>query len=75
MNTPEDYVRMTVAKNYIADRLEYEETRQRLKQTKPSRPSRFYCGICRTLVYFGHVLVAFGRRLEGFDLVLRNSQT
>ena len=39
MNTPEDYVRMTVAKNYIADRLEYEETRQKLKQTKPRRPS------------------------------------
>jgi hypothetical protein len=75
MNTPNDYVRLNIAKSYIADRLQYEETRRKIKQTRIKRPSRFYCGICRTLVYFGHVLVAFGRRLERYDLVLRDSQT
>ena len=75
MNTPNDYVRLNIAKSYIADRLQYEETRQKLKQTRIKKPSRFYCGICRTLVYIGHKLVAFGRRLERYDLVLRDSQT
>lgn len=75
MNTPNDYVRLNIAKSYIADRLQYEETRRKIKQTRIKRPSRFYCGVCRTLVYFGHVLVAFGRRLERYDLVLRDSQT
>jgi len=75
MNTPNDYVRLNIAKSYIADRLQYEETRRKIKQTRIKKPSRFYCGVCRTLVYFGHVLVAFGRRLERYDLVLRDSQT
>ena len=75
MNTPNDYVRLNIAKSYIADRLQYEETRRKIKQTRIKKPSRFYCGVCRTLVYFGHVLVAFGRRLDRYDLVLRDSQT
>ena len=75
MNTPDDYLRMSIAKNYIADRLDYEESRRKIKQMRIKRPTRFYCAVCRTLVKIGHVLVASGRRLEGFDLVLRNSQT
>jgi hypothetical protein len=76
MNTPEDYVRMSIAKKYIANRLDQHETRRKIKQTKVKRrPSIFYCAICRALVNIGHVLVASGRRLERFDFVLRNSQT
>lgn len=75
MNTPNDYVRLNIAKSYIADRLQYEETRRKIQQTRKKRPTKFYCGICRTLVYFGHLLVAFGRRLERYDLVLREPQT
>lgn len=74
MNTPDDYVRMSIAKNYIADRLEYEELRRIMTKQKSKKPSRFYCAICHALVNIGHLLVAFGRRLERFDLVLRNSQ-
>ena len=74
MNTPNDYVRLKIAKNYIADRMEYEESRRKIEQAIPKRPGRFYCAICRTLVYTGRAFVAFGRRLERFDLVLRKSQ-
>jgi hypothetical protein len=74
MNTPNDYVRLSIAKDYMADRLEYEDIRRKLNSTKLKRPSRFYCAICHALVNIGHVLVAFGRRLERFDLVLRRSQ-
>ena len=75
MNTPNEYVRLKYTKDYIADRLAYEDTRRKLEQIKVKRPSRFYCAICHGLVNVGHVFVAFGRRLERFDLVLRNSQT
>jgi hypothetical protein len=76
MNTPEDYVRLNIAKNYIANRLDQEETRRKIQQMKVKRrPSIFYFAICRALVKLGHVLVASGRRLERFDFVLRNSQT
>ena len=74
MNTPNDFVKMSIARNYIENRLEYEDTRQKIKQAKTSKPSRFYCGVCHALVHMGHVFVAFGRRLERFDLVLRDSQ-
>jgi hypothetical protein len=75
MNTPEDYVRLSIAKDYMAERLAYEDTRRKIKQTKVKRPTKFYCAICHGLVNVGHLLVAFGRRLERFDLVLRQSQT
>ena len=71
MNNPDEYVGMIVAKNYIADRLEYEESRRLIKQIKSKRPTRFYCAICKTLVSTGHMFVAFGRRLERFDIILR----
>jgi len=74
MNNLNQYVGMSVAKNYIADRLEYEESRRLIKQIKPKRPTRFYCAICKTLVSTGHMFVAFGRRLERFDIVLRESK-
>ena len=74
MNNPNEYVGMSVAKNYIADRLEYEESRRLIKRIKPMRPTRFYCAICQTLVAIGHMFVAFGRRLERFDIVLRESK-
>ena len=69
-----EYVGLSLAKNYMKDRLDYEESRRMLRQIKQKRPSKFYCGICHTLVSLGHVLVAFGRRLERFDLVLRESK-
>ena len=74
MNNPNEYVGMSIAKNYIADRLEYEESRRLIKQIKAKDPSRFYCAICQTLVSTGHMFVAFGRRLERFDIVLRESK-
>jgi hypothetical protein len=74
MNTPEDYVRLRIVEEYMAERLEYEDTRRKIEQTKVKRPTKFYCAICHALVNVGHLLVVFGRRLERFDLVLRKSQ-
>lgn len=74
MNIPNEYVGFTIAENYITDRLEYEKSRRLIKQIKPKRPSKFYCAICHTLVSLGHMFVAFGRRLERFDMVLRESK-
>lgn len=74
MNNPNEYVGMTVAKNYIAERLEYEESRRLIKRIKPKRPTRFYCAICKTLVSIGHMFVTLGRRLERFDMGLRESK-
>jgi hypothetical protein len=75
MNNPNDYVGFRIANDYITDRLEYEESRRLIKQSKSKtkRPSKFYCAICRTLVSVGHMFVAFGRRLERFDMGLRES--
>lgn len=75
MNNLDEHVGLSIAKSYIADRLEYVETRRLLKQIKPKRrPRKFHCAICHTLVSIGHMLVAFGRRLERFDMVLRESK-
>ncbi len=75
MNTPEDYVRLKIAKDYVAERLAYEDTRRKIEQTRVKRPTKFQCAICLAFVNVGHLLVAFGHRLERFDLVLRQSQT
>jgi hypothetical protein len=74
MNNPNEYVGLRIAKDYMDDRQQYEESRRMIKQKMVKRPSRFYCAICRSLVSIGHVLVAFGHRLEEFDLVLRQSK-
>jgi len=74
MNNPNEYVGMSIAKDYIAKRLEYEESRRLINQIKPKRPTRFYCAICQTLVAMGHMFVSFGRRLERFDIGLRESK-
>lgn len=74
MYHPNECVGLHLANDYIKDRHQYEESRRLLKQIKRMRPSRFYCIICRSLVSLGHVLVAFGRRLERYDLVLRQSK-
>ena len=71
MNNPNEYVGLRLAKDYMDNRQQYEESRRLLKQTRVKHPNRFYCAICRSLVSIGHVLVAFGHRLEKFDLVLR----
>jgi len=74
MNTPNDLVRMRIAKDYMADRLAYENNRQALNLLTRTKPGRFHCALCHALVHIGHLFVAFGRRLERFDLVLRQSQ-
>lgn len=73
MNNPNEYIGFQIANDYMADRLAYEENRRQIKQIKHKRPTKFYCAICHTLVYLGHMLVAFGRRLERYDLRLRES--
>ena len=74
MNNPNEYLGLRLAKDYIDDRQQFEESRRLLKQTRKTPPSRFYCAICRSLVSIGHVLVAFGHRLEKFDLIIRQSK-
>lgn len=74
MNNPNEYIGLRLAKDYMGDRQQIEESRRLIKQTRKIRPSRFYCAICRSLVSIGHVLVTFGQRLEKFDLVLRKSK-
>jgi hypothetical protein len=74
MENPNEYVGLHLANDYIKDRHQFEESRRLLKQIKRAKPGRFYCAICRTLASFGHVLVAFGGRLERYDLVLRQSK-
>jgi hypothetical protein len=74
MNNPNDYVGLSLAKSYMAERLEYERTRRLLKQNIPKKPGRVYCATCQALVSIGRLLVAFGRRLERFDLVLQDSK-
>lgn len=74
MNNPNEHVAFSIANNYMTDRMEYEKSRQMLKSIEKKKPSRFTCAICHTLVNLGHLLVAFGRRLERFELVLREGQ-
>lgn len=75
MNNPNEHVGFRLAKDYMDDRLQYEKSRNMLKQIQKKRPSRFYCAICRSLVEIGHVLVVIGRRLERFDLGLKQTAT
>ena len=74
MNNLNEYVGSQIAKNYLDDRQQYEESRCMLKQTRVKRPGRIFCVICRSLVEVGHILVALGSRLERLDLVLRQSR-
>jgi hypothetical protein len=74
MENPNEYVGLQLANNYIHDRHQFEESRQLLKQIKKTKPSRFYCAICRSLVTLGHMLVVMGTRLERYDLLLRQSK-
>ncbi len=73
MKNMNEYVGLSVAKNYMAERLEYEQSRRMLKRIHRKNPSKFYCAICHTLVSLGHIFVTFGRRLERFDLALGES--
>jgi hypothetical protein len=75
MNNPNEYVGFSLAQNYIDDRLQYENNRKLLKQTRKKHPSRVYCTICRSLVEIGHVMVMVGRRLEKLDLGLKQPTT
>jgi hypothetical protein len=74
MEIPNEYVGLNLANDYIRDCLKHEETRRLLKRIDKNQPGRFYCAICRTLVSIGHLFVGFGRRLERFELVLRQSR-
>lgn len=74
MDNPNEYVKLQLAKNYMKDRHDFEESRRLLRQIKKTKPSRFYRVICRSLVSIGRVFVAFGQRLESYDLVLRQSK-
>jgi len=74
MKNLNETVGLSVAKNYMRERLEYEQTRQMIKQINIEKPNKIYCAVCYSLVSLGHLLVAFGRRLERFDLVMRESK-
>jgi hypothetical protein len=71
---PNEYFRRELAKNYIRDRNQFEESWQLLKQMKKSKPSRFYRAVFSSIVSIGRLLIAIGRRLEKFDLVLIGSK-
>ncbi|MGW8143214.1 MAG: hypothetical protein ACWGN2_02395 [Anaerolineales bacterium] len=75
MNNPNEYVGFSLAQDYIDDRLQYENNRNLLKQTRRKRPGRVYCTICHSLVEIGHVLIVVGRRLERFDRGLKQPTT
>jgi hypothetical protein len=74
MNYPNEYVRLRLGKDYMEDRQHFEESRRMIKQSRKTHHNRFYCAICRSLVSIGHFFVAFGNRLEKFELVLRQSK-
>ena len=74
MEIPNEYVGLNLANEYIRDCLKHEETRRLLKQNDKNQPGRFYSALCRMLVSIGHLLVAFGHRLERFELILRQSK-
>jgi hypothetical protein len=74
MKNLNETVGLSVAKDYMKDRLEYEQSWQMIKQVNKEKPNKFYCAVCFSLVSLGHLLVAFGCRLERFDLVMRESK-
>lgn len=74
MNNPNEYIGLHLADEYMKDRLHHENSRRLLKLIKRQEPSRFYWVISRTLASFGHLLVAFGKRLEKYELVPRHSK-
>lgn len=74
MNNPNEYIGLHLADQYMRDRLHYEKTRRLLMLNRERQPGRLYCLICRTLASIGHLLVAFGRRLERLDLTLSQSE-
>ena len=74
MNNPNEYIGLHLADEYMKDRLHHENSRRLLKLIKRQEPSRFYHAKCRTLASFGHLLVAFGKRLEKYELVPRQSK-
>lgn len=74
MKNLNETVGLRVAQDYTRERLEYEYSRQMIKQINKNIPSKFYCAVCFSLVSLGHLLVAFGHRLERFDLLMRGSE-
>ena len=74
MNNPNEYIGLHLADEYMKDRLHHENSRRLLKLIRRHEPSRFYHAKCRTLASFGHLLVTFGRRLEKYELVPRQSK-
>lgn len=74
MNNPNEYIGLHLADQYMRDRLHHEKIRRMLMQNRERQPGRIYCLVCRTLVSIGHLLVAFGRRLERLDLTLSQSE-
>jgi hypothetical protein len=73
MQIPNEYVALNIAKGYIDDRLQYENTRQILKIKNKNNPGRIYCMVCMALITFGRLLVSFGRHLESYEIVLQRS--
>ena len=74
MNYPNEYIGLHLADQYMKDRLHHEKSRRLLMSMRDQGPGRIYCLICRTLATIGHMLVAFGRRLERLELTLSESK-
>ena len=73
MENPNDYVSLQVAKSYMADREKFEKSRLMLKNLDRKKPGRVYCAVCVSLVTIGRMFVAFGRRLERYDIGLQQA--
>lgn len=74
MQNPNEYIALNIANDYMNECLQYEQTRQMLVHGNRNNPGRIYCMVCWALISFGHLLVAFGRRLESYEIVLQRSK-
>lgn len=74
MNIPNEYVGLNIVENYINDCQNQADSIWLLNQARIKRPGRIHFTICKSLVLNGNLSMAMGRRLESFDLALRQSK-
>lgn len=68
METPNEYVALTLAKDYMDKRLSYEINRNSLKSRKNRRFGWFFITFCRVISSIGHALIFLGKRLEQYRI-------
>lgn len=74
MDNPNEYTALTMAKEYMDERLKYEKTRKMLHSIKVKKKGRIFIGYCKVLSSIGHALIVFGKRLEKFRLATEVEQ-